>query len=295
MSFNKKRLKVTLYLGEKGKSFDDNGKNTVVLENFRVSAMVQSGNGSGASPTAKIMIWGLGKNIINQVTKIHWNTEQSQLNSIKLEADNGDGVYHVVYQGTISFAYPNFGSAPEHILTIDSVTALNHQVLPTQPTSHNGSADVADMIKTLCDSMGMKFENNGVNIKLSNPYLPQTALEKVRQICESANISMYLDKDTIAIALKDQPRKTKIAVLSPNTGLIGYPVPNLQGITLKALYDQSVIFGGLIEIKDSQIEMANGQWRVFGITYYLESELPSGRWEMEIQAASPTGGARIAK
>lgn len=295
MSFSKKRLKVTLYLGEKDKAFDDKGNNTVTLENFRVSAQIQSGNGQGVSPTAKIMIWGLSQNIINQITKIHWNTELSNLNSVKLEADNGDGIYHVVYQGTISFAYPNFGSAPENILTIDSVTALNHQVVPAKPISVNGIADVGKIIETICNNMGMRFENNGVDLKLSNPYLPQTELEKIRRLCETANFSLYIDKDTIAIAPKDQPRKTKVALLSPSTGLIGYPVPNLQGITLKALYDPSVIFGGVIEIKDSLIEMANGQWRVFGITYYLESELPNGRWEMEIQCANLTGGVKVAK
>ena len=291
--FNEKKLKVTLYLGEEGKAFDDDGNNTVILEGFRVSAMIQSGNSAGASPMAKIMIWGLSQNVMNQVTKIQWNTDQSKLNNIKLEADNGNG-YSVVFMGLISFAYPNFGSASENILTIDSHTALNHQVKPVSPTSYNGSIDVAQAIKAICDEMGMRFENNDVNVKVSSPYLPQTALEKVRKLCEMANVNMYLDKDSIAITLKDQPRNKEIPVISPSTGLIGYPVPNIKGITIKCLYDPLVIFGGLIEIKDSLIEIANGQWRVFGITMYLESQLPNGRWDMELQAANPTGGERVA-
>lgn len=295
MSFDEKRLKVTLYLGEKDKSFDDKGNNVVVLEGFRVSATVQSGNGAGVTPHAKVMIWGLSLDVMNKIVKIQWNTEQARLNNIKIEADNGDGNYSLVFQGNITFAYPNFGSASENILIIDSNTAIAQQITPVNPTSYNGEVDVAEAIKIICEQMNMQFENNGVNAKVSNPYLPQTALEKVRKLCEMANVNMYLDKNTIAITPKGQPRKNKIAVISPRSGLLGYPIPHLQGITIKCLYDPIITFGGTIEVRDSLIEMANGQWRVFGITINLESMVPNGRWEMEIQAASPTGGVRVAK
>lgn len=294
-SFNQKSLRVTLLLNEKNPAFDKEGNNTIVFEGLRVIAQIQSGNGS-VSPFAKIQIFNLNLNAINQLTKIKWNTDrEGKFNFVKLEA-NINGEYSTVYEGTIHFAYPNFGSVPDVVLTIDSSIAMNHQINAVAPTSYKGEVDIAQAISTLCQQMGMRFENNGVNAKVSNPYLPQTALEQVRALCTATNTSLYMDLNTIAITPQGKAREVQIPVISPQSGLIGYPTPLMQGgVTFSCLYDPLLKFGGLVEIQNSLIEAANGRWLIQGLSLSLESGVPNGKWQADIQAFDEQGGPKIAK
>lgn len=294
-SFNQKSLRVTLLLNEKNPAFDKEGNNTIVFEGLRVIAQIQSGNGS-VSPFAKIQIFNLNLNAINQLTKIKWNTDrEGKFNFVKLEA-NINGEYSTVYEGTIHFAYPNFGSVPDVVLTIDSSIAMNHQINAVAPTSYKGEVDVAQAINALCQQMGMRFENNGVNAKVSNPYLPQTALEQVRALCTATNTSLYMDLNTIAITPQGKAREVQIPVISPQSGLIGYPTPLMQGgVTFSCLYDPLLKFGGLVEIQNSLIEAANGRWLIQGLSLSLESGVPNGKWQADIQAFDEQGGPKIAK
>ncbi|MDG6346404.1 baseplate hub protein [Glaesserella parasuis] len=293
-SFAFKKLRVTIALGQKGLNFDDKN-NTIVAENLRVSATIQSGNGA-IQPNAKIMIYGLSQNVMNRIAKISWNIKQEKLNSIKLEASSDGGqTYTTVYFGTITFAYPNYGSAPEVILTVDSVTAMNHQILPAKPLSFKGEVDVASAISEICKSMDMRFENSGVTAKVSNPYLPQTALDQIKKLCEAVDATMVVELDTIAIAPRGKPRKIKVPIISPQTGLIGYPTPTLQGISLQCLFDPLIKHNGQIEVRNSLIESTNGQWRIYGLTHYLESEIAGGRWFSAIDASRLDAGVKIAK
>lgn len=294
-SFNQKSLRVTLLLNEKNPAFDKEGNNTIVFEGLRVIAQIQSGNGS-VSPFAKIQIFNLNLNAINQLTKIKWNTDrEGKFNFVKLEA-NINGEYSTVYEGTIHFAYPNFGSVPDVVLTIDSSIAMNHQINAIAPTSYKGEVDVAQAINALCQQMGMRFENNGVNAKVSNPYLPQTTLEQVRALCTATNTSLYMDLNTIAITPQGKAREVQIPVISPQSGLIGYPTPLMQGgVTFSCLYDPLLKFGGLVEIQNSLIEAANGRWLIQGLSISLESGVPNGKWQADVQAFDVQGGPKIAK
>jgi len=88
----------------------------------------------------------------------------------------------------------------------------------------------------------------------------------------------------IAIAPQGEPRALRIPVLTPKTGLLGYPVPTIQGVDVRCLWDPMIRFGGIIRIADSIMETTNGDWRAFGVTTTLESEIPGGAWFMDIQA-----------
>lgn len=293
-SFQKKKIRVTLALGQDGLNFDDKN-NTVIIEDMRVSATVNGGRGA-VQPSAQVMIYGLSMQILNRITKIKWNTEAKKLNSIRLETSSDGGkTYSTLYYGTIIFASPNFSSSPEVILTIDSITAFNHQIQPVKPVSFKGEVDVAAVIEQICKNMGMRFENNGVTAKISNPYLPQPSLGQIAELCKAVDAQMVVDMDTVAIMLSGQPRKLQIPVISANTGLIGYPTPTIQGVDFQCLFDPFVRFNGMVEIKDSIIEMANGRWHIYGLTHYLESEVAGGKWFSQVHADQVGSGVKLAK
>ena len=284
MGIKEKILRVSIKLGQEKDTWDANGNDTLVAEGLRSSCQINYGNRS-VLPSACIKIYGLKLESMLKLLRVKWNTEPALMNLVQVEAGEADNM-SVVYTGNITFAYPDMTGAPDICLVIESHTAVLWQLKPADSVSNEGETDVAIVIESLCKKMGRRFENNGVNAKISNQYLSGSELDKVRQIAAHADIDVYIDNETIAITPKGQPRMIEIPIISPNTGLIGYPIPDQQGIKLQCLYDKSLRFGGLIEVSGSLLEVCNGRWRVFGLSLDLESKVPGGKWLADIKAAN---------
>lgn len=287
-SLKEKKIKVTVLLAGQNKTFDKKGNNTLVFDGLRTECRIHYGNGA-VMPSAQIRIYGLKLENMLALLRVKWNTGEALQNLVQIEAGDADKM-SVVYKGNITFARTDFTAAPNVSLVIESNTAILHNLTPTPPRSFEGETDVAQAIEALAKDMGMMFENNGVNVKLQNQYLPDTALKKVQALAKNAGCDLYIDNDTIAIAPKDVPRMIDVPVISPATGLIGYPVPDLIGVNFSCLYDSSLRFGGLVEIENSLITQCNGRWRIYGMSITLESFTPNGKWEVFIKAASAESG-----
>ena len=283
-SLKEKRIKVTILLAGEGKDFDGKGNNTLVFDRLRTECRINYGNGA-VMPTADIRIYGLKLENMLALLRVKWRTKEALQNLIQIEAGDSDKM-SVVYKGNITFAKPDFSSAPDVCLHVESHTGFYHQVVAAPPRSFEGEIDVAKAIEQLTGDMGMNFENNGVTAKLSNQYLPDSALGKIQVLAKNANLDLYIDKDTIAIAHKGSPRMVDMPVIRPTTGLIGYPIPDQIGVQFACLYDPALRFGGMVEIADSIIPNCNGKWRVFGMNITLESFAESGKWEVFIKAAA---------
>lgn len=285
-----KRIKVTVVLTGEDKTFDAKGNNTLVFDKLRTECRINYGNGA-LMPSAQIRIYGLKLENMLSLLRVKWSTIEALQNIIQIEAGDSDNM-SIVYKGNITFARTDFTTAPNVSLIIESNTAIFHNLNPAPPRSFDGEIDVAEAIETLAKDMGMNFENNGVKARLQNQYLPDTALKKVQMLAKNAGCDLYIDNDTIAISPKDSPRMISIPVISPKTGLIGYPVPDLIGLNFVCLYDTAMKFGGLVEIKDSSISQCNGRWRIYGMSITLESITPNGKWEVFIKAADAESGVK---
>lgn len=282
---NKKTIRTTIRLY--GDEFDDTGSNVLIAEGLRTSVVVRFGGGS-IMPQAEIVIYGLSLDSMHKLMRIRWRDLNSLLNTVHIEAgDYGEQLHHV-YSGNITFAYIDTSNAPEIALRISSMTAIYEAYKKAPSVSFPGKKSVVQAIKEIAERMGYVFENTGVpeTLMMEDAYLDDTDFNKIRALCRDYQIDLYPDNDTIAICSQGQPRNIKvIPVLSPQTGLIGYPVPTLQGVDVRCLWNPEVRLGGLIRIKDSLMRTTNGDWRAFGVTTHLECELPGGNWFMDIQAA----------
>nr|WP_147299032.1 hypothetical protein [Xenorhabdus cabanillasii] len=159
--------------------------------------------------------------------------------------------------------------------------------------SYEGEHDVVDIMSNICQRMGYSFESNGVSAILSDVYLGNTNMEKIRWLAEAANLNLYIESNTIIVTRKGQPRNLKIPVISPETGLIGYPVPLTRGIDFKCFYDPLVRFGGIVRVTGSQISICNGDWLTYGVRIVLETEQDSAQWLMDVNT-SPRGDSYAA-
>jgi len=226
--------------------------------------------------TLRAQIWGVSQAAMNAITTLQWGPRSLKFNTIEVHAIDGDQDT-VVFQGNIVNAWGNYQSQPDVFLQIQAQAAYFNQLNPATPTSYKGSIDVAAIMNQLATSMGYVFENNGVSVQLSNPYLPNTALEQAKSLARQANIDLYIDNNILAITPSTAPRNKPIVEVGPDSGLSGYPTFDGVGVNFQMYFNPAVTFGGPIKLVTS-IPRAAGTWVVASIGYKLESEKPGGAW-----------------
>ncbi|MEI9716008.1 hypothetical protein V5049_11245 [Moellerella wisconsensis] len=281
MAFNRKRIRLTFKLNGKNEVFNSDNQNKLSAVGLRISAEVSFGYGSPA-PYARVRVYGLPQETMNKLITAKFQQVKTLRTLITIEAAEGEGDFAQVFSGGIFMALPEYSEAPNVSIVIEAISAVFESKLPTPAESYEGSHSVAEIISGICKRIGFSFESNNVNAMVDNPYLTGSDLEKIRWLCVNNDLDLYLGNNSVAIAPKGAPRNIKIAVISPDTGLIGYPVITNIGATFKCLYDPSIQFGALVRVKGSQIELCNGEWRVYGLRAQLETEMDSARWFMEI-------------
>lgn len=281
MSFVQRALDFTVQLGQG--SFGEGGFDTVKLSGLRASVTI-SKTALPSMNTASIRIYGLTQSLMNKLSRIGVLPSATRNNVVTVMAGS-DGSMALAYAGGIYEAWPDFSALPEVAFNIIAYTGLLAMMKPALPTSYPGSVDVAVVIERLAQQMGYAFENNGVSVMLSNPYLPGTARAQVIAAAAAADIYAVFDdeKHILAILPKDGARAGVAPLISPSTGMVGYPAYAGPGqIALRTLYNPQIRFMGQVNVQSSQTP-ANGIWAVNRLVHTLESQVPGGAWFSDIQ------------
>lgn len=280
MTLSRKRIDVTISLGTG--QFGDTGANTVTITGARVHAGIQVFGGE-AMPQLQLRIFGQPLERMNQLTTIGPINSAIMFNNSVLVAAGDDSSMQTVYSGTIWEAWAEFQGVPEVPLNIVGLGGLAASLKPVGALSYTGSADVATIMQTLAETMDLAFENNGVSVQLSNPYFPGTALAQVRACARAAGIYYAIDRGTLAIWPKNGARQGDAVLISPDTGMVGYPSFASNGLTLTTLFNPAIKPGGVVQV-DSSLQVARGQWTVLQVQHSLQSETPNGQWFTQILA-----------
>ncbi len=181
------------------------------------------------------------------------------------------------YQGTIRSAFVDGTSQPNLAFRVQCQSGLLEQVKPVPAISHAGTSDVATVMGEIAKSMGRTLENSGVNVKLSNVNLPGTAGQQAAALARHAGIQWTLDENVLAIWPANQPRQGDAVMVSPSTGLVGYPAFTSSGLILTTLFQGTLKYGVKVTVQ-SQLTPACGDWFVYRTEYQLDCMVPNGRW-----------------
>lgn len=288
MAFKKKIIRVTITLNGQSDVFvAKTDYNQLSTDGFRVSCAIQYGNGS-VSPSANIRIYGMSIEKMNKLVRVQWNTLGAVQNTVRIDVgEQGDDALVKAFEGNITFARIDMANIPNQSLVIDSQCAIVEKLKPATATApYAKGIDAVDIIKDIAvNRMGYTFENNGAtHIMSDTTTLEGSDLDKIMGLARSVGFDIYVEQGNVAICPRNAPRTLTIPIISPSTGLIGYPTQDTRGISFKCFYDPMIRFGGICTIKDSLIFAANGDWRIYGVNTMLESNMPNGRWESDINA-----------
>lgn len=270
---NKKQLRFVVTLGT-GK-FGSSNNDTITLQGFRATADIDKAGGMMMG-TLRAKIYGVKQADMNSVTTLQWKTGTLIPNTVEVYAIDGPAET-LVFAGNIVNAWADYQSMPDVFLHIQAQSAFFNALKAIPPRSFKGGVDVASVMAQIARDLGYTFENNGVTTRLVDVYLPNTGMEQAKDLARAAGCDLYLDDKILAITPPNVPRRVIIPLISPASGLVGYPTFDGVGVNFQTLFNPAITFGGSIKL-ETDVQQAAGEWVVTSVGHRLESEKPGGAW-----------------
>jgi hypothetical protein len=278
VSFVKRHIDLKFQLGTG--DFGSSGFDTFEVKGLRVSATITKAGGVSLSQCV-MRIHGLPLDVMNKLSILGKALLQARDNVVTLSAGDDTNGSSVAFQGNIFEAWIDGRSAPDLAMTITASSGYVAAVAPAVPTSFKGTVDAATVAAGIAQQAGYAFENSGVNVQFADPYFHGDLFQQLVDLKNAADCHVIVDGEknggTIAIWPKGGTRGGLIPLISPETGLVGYPELAEVGISVQTLYNPSLVVGGQFELRSS-FDRANGKWQVYQVAHDLESETTGGKW-----------------
>lgn len=234
--------------------------------------------------TMELSIYGLSLQHINQLST--YGRRYLPDPSFRVKVDAGDDIngMSTVFVGSIRQAWADMKAMPNcpfHVLATMNVGAEGNQgnasSKPINPSSYQGSTDVATMIQKVASQVGLSFENHGVNTKLADPYFWGSPWKQIKEILDAAGVEGVIDNGVMAIWPKSGSRAGGGLLISPQTGMRDYPSFTEYGVQVRYEFHKAIQYGTIMTIQ-SDIKPACGDWKIIRIDYDLQSNTPHGNW-----------------
>lgn len=174
-TLKQRRLEVEFILGSGLDSYMKqiaNGlENPLYLKGHRITATVISDGGdSGCS--ADVRIYNVSMQAMNVLSTFGVPDNSVNKTKMYLYAGNVDEKpMSLVYEGYITEAYIDMNTAPDISLVVASNTAVLARMTESLPFSYRGEIAVTTVMQQLAQKASLRFNGNGVNTILRNPYL----------------------------------------------------------------------------------------------------------------------------
>jgi hypothetical protein len=235
---------------------------------------------------ASAQIWGISLDLMNKMSVTQrFFFEQRPWNKLTIWAGDEDGM-SICFVGGVQEAWADGRQMPDMAFYISAMSGLIDGSKTILPTSFKGSVDVAVVVESIAQQMQYGFKNWGVSAILNNPYKPGAARSQIEAACRAADCRFIIDEanSTVEIWPKHGKRGEDVALVNPDTGLVGYPAFTQGGVEFVTLYNPALAFGQEMRL-DSAFTPANGQWAVASLRHQLESNIPGGQWFSTIETS----------
>lgn len=276
MSLIHRYLQVSFSIGGNGASEASN----LSFKDLRMSATITAAG--SATRHLSLKIFGMTLDHMNALSYIPWNPNTVGPNTILVQAGDQENGMSTVFEGTITIAWPNMQNAPEVSFDVEAMTGTYNGVKPANPPylSFSGQTDVKiihQKIASLYDPPLIP-ESNGVNMKLDSPYFSGSPANMMHQLGKMTKLHWIEEAGKLAMWPDGQSRAGGSMLISPQTGMVGYPAAVPGAIVVKKLFDRTIPYGSQVTIK-SDIKRACGDWTCLYVNLELDNYLmPHNRW-----------------
>jgi hypothetical protein len=268
------------------------GQNVLTVTGLRVYAHLEGVVSPHMASTAYIKVYGLTLDHVNALSYAGL-VYQGRQNTVQVRAGDDASGMTTVYDGFVYEASPKFNGRADdrHLQVVATGISPATQLKPVPPSSYPGSVPASQVLQALAGQMGYSLRNDGVAAVLASPYLPGTVLQQVQAAIRAADCAAYLDSTNKVIIIwpKDTVAPDATVVVSPQTGMIGYPEFQLREIIVRTEFNPTFNQSpGTTILVRSQLRAAdNAKFRVYKVVHDLASQMPDGPWETTLVGTPP--------
>lgn len=285
MAFEERTLQITFKIGLG--NFGLAGFDTLTVEGVRATARITNAGGA-MKPSLDLIVYGLTLAQMNQLSTLGQRIDTQRRNVVLVLAGTVGGPLTNVFMGNITNAWIDAAGSPDVPLRVQAVTMGLESVQPVEPTSFAQEVAAEDVLAQLAQKIGWQFENNGVHVMLPISYFPRSPREQILAVIQHAGIAWNGGEGgVLAIWPRGGARAGSNPIVSPSTGMRGYPTFTQNGIKFQTLFNPDIRHGIRLQVKDSMFTNANGNWDVNRIDHSLSSQTPGGPWFSDVDCAIP--------
>ncbi|EBF4220116.1 hypothetical protein FH403_18225 [Salmonella enterica] len=272
MSYVQRDITVEFTLSD-GRTFDNGKGNILTIPGAKCFATVTVYGGT-AGTQITLYVWGLSPAHMADLSyRGVWRPAQSTANKMRVKADG-----RLIFEGDITDAYADYNQAPDIPLILTGQVGFNLRNQTAADFSAKGDVPVADIIRALASSAGLKFENQGVSRSLSNPHFSGNIVQQMLDAALAADINIDLgDVEKVTIWPKDKALDIPPLYISPDHGLIGYPVYTMTGLSATTIFCPDLFIGRRVHL-ESSLPNVTGYYQLTGVIHTITSRTVGGPW-----------------
>ncbi|WP_324723854.1 hypothetical protein [Lelliottia sp. JS-SCA-14] len=276
MTYKKRTLKFEFTL--KDGAFDESGNNILTIDNIKAEIEIGAYGGITGT-TLEARVYGLSIDNMALLSYKGIQLNGAKQNMMKVWADD-----RPVFFGSITNCFADLNQMPDAPLIISAFSTGFDQSITAAPFSKDGVASVNEIITTIAASIGYTVVNNGVLAKLENPYFEGNTISQIQQCAQAAGIEIDFRLGAIYIWPQGGSIDDTIPLISPEHGLIGYPVFSNYGINFQCQYSDLILRGRKIQLETS-LPNGSGVYTVQSAVHHLSTWTEGGPWSTIVWAS----------
>lgn len=255
-------------------SFDKSGNNTITIDEVKSTVSFQS-SGNLFGTQVNVSLFGLGIELLAALSSKAMGLFGSDTERISLQIIVGETS---VFAGYMTSSVANMNTIPNTSLMITATANADLQNKPASPFSFNGATPVPDIINAICNAAGYKAYITGLDgLVVTNPHYEGDIFSQLTALCSDVNVAMSVTPPSISFWPQDGERDTVMPFISPEHGLIGYPVFSNGGLMFQTQFSTLLTTGRNVQIETS-LPHASGVYKLTSVTHELSSWMPDGPW-----------------
>lgn len=255
-------------------SFDDAGNNQISISNVKATVSCQS-SGNLFGTQVSVSIFGLGLDMLAALSSKAmglFGTDTERI-SMKIFVEKT-----AIFVGYMTSSIANMNSVPNSALMITATASADLQNKPASPFSFSGPTAVSDVINAICKAGGYNPYIIGLDgVVTSNPHYEGSVFDQLQALCDDLNIAMSITPPSISFWPQKSTRDDVKPLISPEYGLIGYPIFSNGGVMFQSQFSTLLTTGRGIELQTS-LPHASGVYKLTSVTHELSSWFDDGPW-----------------
>lgn len=255
-------------------SFDEKGNNTISISDVRSTVSFQSaGNLFGTQ--VNVSLFGLSMELLASLSSKAMGLFGSDTERISMKIYVGETA---IFVGYMTSSIANMNTAPNSALMITATANADLQNKPSPPFSFNGATPVTSVITAICKAAGYSPYITGLDgIVATNPHYEGSIFNQLEKLCDDFEIAMSVASPTITFWPQNEKKDDVMPLISPEYGLIGYPIFSNGGVMFQTQFSTLLTTGRNVKLITS-LPHASGTYKLTSVSHELSSWMPDGPW-----------------